>query len=173
METEEERREQEVLKTKEDYLELLEVLNDSSQNIEGNQLDDIIMDVSKGLRAKIGLILDESERYTRKQSWWSKMIGRHKKKIEERKLQKEEQKNKQDAQDEEEDSLRKNIEEYNQRVKNLQQFLESKGVDFSLLLASPNDSEAKEPEVVEDNEGSGENEEKTPDADGEADCLKF
>lgn len=178
METEEELRQSEILRTKEDYLELLELLNESSQNIEGNQLDEVVNDVSKGLRSKIGLILHESERYLKPQSWWSKLLGRHKKKKEEKKIAKEQriiQKNESKKGEDDLSELKQNLEEYNQRISKLQGFLESKGIDISTLLAPPRDSEAKIPEVVgNDVQGSEEqNEESSTDYTDEDGCMQF
>ncbi len=172
-ETDREIREQQKLKSPEEYVRYLDLLLPATK-FNNRHVKNAIDRASQGLEDITNRIMDDSLFFTKKQSWWARWKDRRL----EKKMQKEESrqhadKTRQDELQQAQKELQQKLQEYEHRMNSVQQLLESKGVDLSLLLASPNDSEAKEPEVVEDNEGSGENEEKTPDEDGEADFLKF
>lgn len=180
-ESERQRRSYELFRTSKDYYDEIMFLRELTV-INHPKIKSAIGHLVEGLDQLEKCRVEESAQFRKKQSWWSKWKDRRL----EKKMQKEESRQQAEEQAEQEadkarqdeiqkaqQELQQKLQEYEQRMNSVQQFLESKGVDLSLLLAPPNDSEAKEPEVVEDNEGSGENEETTPDADGEADCLKF
>ena len=179
MTTERQKREIDMVITLDDHINLLEVIADASDNIDGDCYDSTLKLAGQALKEKVGYILDMSARYRKKQGWFSRWRDLRREKKEERleeknKLSEEKEKALKEEYELRLQGLKKVVKEQERQLSLTKKLLYDNGIKLP-FSAPPEvvEDEEVEPEVVEDDIEEEEVVEDNTEVTQTEDCLKF